>query len=93
MGIHDTEAQLPSRSFQRSANLSASLQVNITPQFFDFLQRSMLMTSTYVLICVTVAYKKTEKTEASCLHEFQECYSSWLGTVLLEHDQAAPRIQ
>lgn len=53
----------------------------------------MLITSTWVLICATLAYKSTEKMEACCLHKFQEHCSSWVGTVVSEHYQKAHRKQ
>jgi len=50
----------------------------------------MLMISTCVLVCVAAAYKNTEEIEACRLHKFQEFYSSWLGTVILEHTKKPP---
>lgn len=61
--------------------------------FFSAYQRRMLITNIWVLICATLAYKSTEKMEACCLHKFQEHCSSWVGTIVSEHYQKAPRKQ
>lgn len=60
---------------------------------FFLCQRRMLMTIMGVLICATIAYKTTEQRYKSGLHKFQQGYSGWSGTVILEHDQEASRTQ